>query len=198
MTWHEDGAATAAAEMMAEPHGAEAIGVYYEGLREGRWDQEFLDVVGQLDRRQGSWDLGQVYSFMRFHHAWVSGRYAACSVPVGGPPGPDADREGNAALLGTVPHYVTGDLDARQNNADEDGVLSWADDLRMTAFVADQELVDGVEAKTLDVRVKPMQVPLEVGTTKPSRSWLHMQREGGLARWPYGQDRITLWVRLHS
>jgi hypothetical protein len=196
MTWHEDAAMRAAQEFMTKPHGGEAIGVYYQGLAEGRWDNNFLDVVGQSDARRGTWDVGQVYSFAQFHTAWISGEYAACYVPVGGTPGPDADRAGNAALAAVAREPFVIEVDQQQNNADQDGRVSWSEALRMTAFVPDQELIDGQDAKVYDVKVGPQSIPLEIGTTLPSRTWLHMQRDGGVVRWPYGQDRLTVFVRL--
>jgi hypothetical protein len=33
-------------------------------------------------------------------------------------------------------------------------------------------------------------IPLEIGHTDASRTWLHLVESGALARWPYGSTRL--------
>lgn len=198
MTAHEDAAQQAGLDMMSRPDGPEALGVYYEGLREGRWPRKYLDVIGQDGSRAGAWDLGQMTSFAYFHAEWMAGGFGCVELGLVDPPGGDADRVGNAAKLADLPDPFVAHVDMTQNNADQDGFLEWTDQIFLHVSTGEPEPHPGggEQPRMTKTWVKPRTVPLEIGTTKPSRTWLHMQREGAVARWPYGHDRITVFVNL--
>ena len=39
---------------------------------------------------------------------------------------------------------------------------------------------------------EPTFMPLEIGHTNPETTVWHLAETGGIARWPYGHDKITL------
>jgi hypothetical protein len=79
--------------------------------------------------------------------------------------------------------------------ADSDGHLGWKGDITLSLYACN------LEAASCDSRcihgkvvVGPQNVPLEVGFTEYSTTMGHLLLEGGVARWPYGQNMITLLV----
>lgn len=96
-------------------------------LREGRWPDEYVDAIGQhheLDA--GSWPEEQVAAFIEAHMLIVGGSVAEVSVATWGEPLPDADREGNAALLRNLPHPFTAEVELKQHMQEGDGWLNWS------------------------------------------------------------------------
>jgi hypothetical protein len=184
-------------DFMTTKDGAAAVQVYVQGLDEGRWTEEYLERVGQY-RRGGleRWPLEQIAVFAHIHSALMSGDVTEVEISTRGIPGPDSDRAGNAAKVAHLPGPFTAFVDQSQNHADSDGYLSWDEPIKMEKSL-NVSFTDGVHGKQpvmCIVELPPGSVPLEIGTTKPSRTYLHMRMDGGVARWPYGHDRITLFV----
>ena len=153
--------------------------------------------IGQTQRRPAYWPLEQVSAFIKVHAGLMSGQYARVEVSVGYTPGPDADRAGNAAKLRGVHHLFQAELDMRQHGADCDGSFSWGSPIEVNKSSGLGLVTScGTAPVNMGMTVAPGAVPLEVGTTKPSRTYLHLQQDGGLARWAYEDDRIGLLVNV--
>ncbi|MEV0982317.1 hypothetical protein [Streptomyces sp. NPDC049915] len=159
----------------------------------------YVAAVGQMHRAEpGQWPVHQVAAFLDIHAAVGAGRYALVEVEVAAAPRPDADRDVNAAALKDLPDPFSAELDLDQNAADEDGTISWKDAITAvrSTSVAFSAGCQKSEPVTAPVLVRPSRIPLEVGTTMPSRTLMHLEQDGGVARWAYGSTDLYLLLNL--
>jgi hypothetical protein len=182
-----------------EPTAAALVRTRNRLARGGHFSVGFVDAVGQLHRKApGRWPVHQVAAFLNVHAEVGAGEYAIAQVEVGATPRPDADRDGNAAALADLPWPFAAHLDMGQNAADEDGTLTWAQDIVVTrsSGVPFTAGCRRPESLTIPTIVQPFQIPLEVGTTLPSRTLLHLEEDGGVARWAYGSTDLYVLLNL--
>jgi hypothetical protein len=159
----------------------------------------FVTAIGQIHRRTPDlWPVHQVAAFLDIHAAVGAGRYAMVQVEVGTPPRPDAERAANTAALAHLPEPFTADLDVDQNAADEDGTVAWSQHIVVTRStgVPYTAACAAPESLTIPTTVQSFRVPLEVGTTMPSRTLLHLEEDGGVARWAYGSTDLYVLLNL--
>lgn len=124
---------------------------------------------------------GQVVMIAAVRRAVAEGLVAIARFPVGRTPSRDRDAEANAGVLTTaLPGCPTVAPD-RGPGARNDG--TWA-------FPGGERQLN--DRATL--RVSALCVPLEIGGTDASRTFLHLAEDGCVARWPYGSDEVTLLV----
>lgn len=64
-----------------------------------------------------------------------------------------------------------------------DGFLNWDKDVIF------------YDSKGNENIIKENSIPLEVGYTNPFTTFMHLERDGGVARWPYESDEILLFVK---
>jgi hypothetical protein len=194
---HEDMAENMLDNFMGTPDGALALQVYYAGLKAGRWGRFYRESIHQ-GRWAGGLPLEQIAAFAHFHSEVMSGCIAAVGIETDyESPGPDSDRAGNAARLTGLPWPFVAEVDPGQHQADNDGYLKWIEPIQAEASTGTPFTRAGgrIEPRQITRTIPPGRVPLEIGTTRASVSLLHVIREKGLARWPYGHDRISLFVR---
>lgn len=140
----------------------------------------------------------QVAAFAAVHSLIDSGKVAVVEVDTGSPPGADKEREANAAALADLPHPFTCSVDMSQHNAAGDGMITWTEPIRVTlATGLIERLPDGSAGPVaLYSVVPPGRAPLEIGSSHPSRTWLHLREDGAVARWPYGHSCVRLFLNL--
>lgn len=169
-------------------------------LHEGAYNRQLIAWVGQTQRDPAYWPSHQVAALTNVLDGLACGRIVRRRIPLGEMPGPDADRQGNAARLRNVPAPFHAHLDMSQNGADCDGTLSWDRPVNLWRAlgvrVLHQEGLYGSLHAPFEVR--PWRVPLEVGYTLPSRTAAHLLLEGAVARWAYEDDEICLLLDLGS
>lgn len=164
------------------------------------------DALGQVHRSEPArWPMEQVAAFAYVHAGFVAGSYGA--VVLGGPqtrggPGRDRDREYNASKLASLYGPFSAVVDLDQHNADDDGTLSWNEPIKCDRST-DVSFLDpcpgaGMRRLIMPVAVAPRSVPLEIGSSSPSRTMWHLIQDGAVARWPYGADFITLFVSFND
>jgi hypothetical protein len=183
-----------------DSRGASIIPECMERIRTGCWDRDYLDAVGQLPWGGPSkWPRHQVAAFARIHIALMSGEVADVLIDVGYTPFPDVERDANAAALTGLPGPFIAHVDKTQTNADQDGWLEWSAPItiRRSAGVAYYpSAVDGATPVTIPQIIPPGRVPLEIGSSPPSRTSLHLIEDRGIARWPY--DATWIWLSVSS
>lgn len=197
-TLHEDTFLEGVKEWDSDPEKAAIIPIYTEGLRTGRWPRDYLDAIGQIYRIGPSrWPRHQVAAFAQMHGYLMSGLVAQVEINVGRTPYPDVERDSNALALANLPTPFVAHLDRTQQNADEDGWLEWCSPITVNRSIGAAyyaSATDGPEPILMRQIIPPGRVPLEVGNTLPSRTWLHTHAERGVARWPYEATWIRLFV----
>lgn len=209
MTVHEGLARQLLANIISDPRATATLAevrsrlVAQPGAPDG-FDVGYADAIGQVHMSTPSkWPMEQVAALARVHAGIVAGTYGM--IRIGGPlleagPGRDADRKGNASKLLELHGPFSAEVDLEQNNADDDGTLSWDEPARIerssgTSFIGPCSRV-GMKRILMPATIEPWSVPLEIGSSSPSRTLLHLVEEGGAARWPYGADWITLFINF--
>jgi hypothetical protein len=130
MTVHEDAAERVLKDFLGHPATAELLASTHLRLASGELMDDGVAHIGQTHRVARSWSSAQVAAYLQVHVWLMDGTVAHVPIRVGRgsskeTPGPDADREGNAAKLAQVNGPFTAGLDIWQNGADQDGTLSW-------------------------------------------------------------------------
>lgn len=199
-TIHERGAYAVLDRMLTlEPTAAALVRTRNRLAAGDHFTPGFVSAVGQIHRKDlpARWPVHQVAAFLDIHAGVGAGRYAIVQVEVGTAPRPDAQRAANARALADLPEPFTAELDLAQNAADEDGMVAWSEDIVATRStgVAYTACCTARESLTIPTVLRPCSVPLEVGTTMPSRTLLHLEEDGGVARWAY--DSTDLYVLLN-
>jgi len=166
------------------------------GLREERWGKEYAEAIGQSSMYGTEWPMEQLAAFAYVHALIYGGHVATIGIATAGTPRPDREREANAATLARLPHPFSADVDAHQHNDPGDGTLRWDCPIRVHAATGliDRRGDGSTSPIGLQFQIPPGWVPLEIGSTMPSRTFAHLNLGTGVARWPYGHSRIRLLV----
>lgn len=198
ITIHESAAQAVLQKWMATPSGVKAIHNYATGLQKGRWSTAYRDAIGQPHFHRRDWPLHQVLAFAWMHTAICHGDIVQVDIGLGSGPLRDSRRTENATELSVMPEPFVAWVDPDQNMADQDGILEWTGEIIADLAVMSERTPDH-RPVTREFTVAPSSAPLEIGSTLPSRSMLHMIQEGALARWPYGSDgiRLFIWISEH-
>jgi hypothetical protein len=198
VTIHEDAARVLLEELQADPVSASTLAQMTASLYEGAYSRQLIAWVGQTQRDAAYWPAHQVAALTHVLDGLAYGRIVRRRIPVGATPGPDADREGNAAKLEGVKTPFHVELDMSQNGADCDGVLSWDEPVNLWRALGVRVLHEKGIYGSLHApfEVRPWNVPLEVGYTLPSRTAAHLMMEGAVARWAYDENEICLLLDL--
>ncbi|MFH9420643.1 hypothetical protein [Streptomyces sp. NPDC017529] len=118
----------------------------------------------------------------------MEGLLAVAPIDVGVKPKRDSERQANQAALDRLAEGISATVDADQRGADYDGTARWS-----VALHGDYNNPN--TNKSLPGDIAPGWAPLEIGNTDASSVLLHLARFGSVARWPYGQDILTV---LHT
>jgi hypothetical protein len=208
-TLHEEAAATLLESLMKTKDGIKILAHHHRWLRElkEQGHQDYLDCIGQYHwKGSRDTDSAQLASCYAVHYRLISPYMTSQSaVETRETPHPDARRRENGAILTNLhPPYVAEVYQYQDDPSRGDGILRWTQPIRVLTST-DTSLI--IERRTKTCREKdlildmmrtlpPGQVPLEIGYTKASKTLFHLLHDGGVARWPYGQQEIRLWVTL--
>lgn len=198
MTVHEDAAQVLLEERQADPESASMLAKMSASLYGGTYSRQLIGWVGQTQRDPAYWPPHQVAALMDVLDGLAYGRIVRRRIPIGETPGPDADRQGNAARLRNLDTPFQASLDMSQNGADSDGMLSWDEPVNFWRALGVRALhQQGIYGSLhAPFEVRPWRVPLEVGYTLPSRTLMHLAVEGAVARWAYEDDEVCLLLDL--
>ncbi|MFE4263305.1 hypothetical protein [Streptomyces sp. NPDC056883] len=196
-TFHQQAAQGVLDKYLEDPEAAKALSEARTDIRAGRrFSRRGLEDVGQIHRipHPGEWPFEQMACFLDIHVMAGAGSLVRFRIDVGATPLPDAARVENAALLAA---RAGADVDAfeiwvdqKQNKADADGTLTLVREVESTrssgeGFLQGPALCRSGPCTTsveMPVTLRPFTVPLEIGTTMPSRTLAHIVRDGGVAR----------------
>lgn len=161
-------------DLLSEPGALEVYANLRRRMRAGDF-KPIVDVVTQ--RWRGTYDLYVAYGFGQIYAGICARRITITPISLNATPSEDAPIEKNQAKLAGLPSPFKATL--RPGKEDDDGNLAWDE----TIFIGEH---------TLD----PKSVPLEVGYTRPLTTLWHLHHERGLARWPYGHEKLWLLLSL--
>mgnify|MGYP001594389518 CR=1 FL=1 len=184
-TFHEDAVDARVEQMLlTEPLAGAVLADTRKRMHEGFWSQWYVDFFVQHHR--SGYTLEDAFVFGQMHAAVCLGQLALVRIRVGTTPAADAQLQINQQRLAKLPHPFEAVVHcAHGGGADDDGGLFWSTDIRLERFFRNEDRVEvfGVPENG---------APLEIGTTKSSRSFLHLALRGALARWAYGSEDIWL------
>jgi hypothetical protein len=201
-TIHEQAADVALSSILSDPEGAAEFARVRADLKAGRrFKASYVDTIGQIFRSsRNNWPLNQVAAFVCVFAGRHVGNYGQIRIGRVPSPQPDRCRAENAAAVADLPGPFRAVVDVDQNCADQDGYLEWDEPILVERTVAASLLPscprDYAERLIMPHHIGPGRVPLEIGYTMPSRTLCHLDIDGGVARWPYDADVITLFVNL--
>lgn len=199
-TVHEIAAQNLCEKVLAKPGGVSLITSFVQGLKEGRWSTPYIDAIGQSFRGSPrTWDPAQIIAFMETHSRICRGAVAQCVIGIGKQPLRDNARIENQVILADLPHPFTAVVPEAQGHGDPDGLLEWSEAIICDVTTGEVETLPGGQTRIATEQriLPPGQAPLEIGTTLPSRTLLHMC-DGGVARWPYRSETVRLFVNLED
>lgn len=156
--------------------------------------QRYLDMVANgtcpawlsdfLRQGRERWSIYDGYALYLLSGWWFNGLISFAHVRVGVGPAADKMVEENNARLAALPAEFRAEFVPMVGSSYcDDGAFEWVKPLALEVFV------DGA------VRIyehEPWSLPLEVGRTLASRTLLHIEQSGGVARWPYGSRHIIV------
>ena len=172
--------------LLSRPGGGELLTTAENSVQTGKWDGDFLAAVGYGGRMR----LEQLFITAWVHNKLMTGELFTVKVRAATTPHLDRCRQENMDAVRDLPEPFYAEVDPSQKCADSDGDLWWTEPI-----VASQTCwPDDDHSQNQSVLIRPFSVPLEVGSTKPSRTSMHIREERGVARWPYGTDWITIFV----
>lgn len=159
-------------------------------LETGFYDIDYVDMILQHHTRERI-TLTDAYWFLQIHTLLGHGDVVFGRWSLGAAPHADAAISANTAILARLHSRtpLTAVYQPRRGAVGDigDGTISWR-----APLLLGQRLVDG---QVFEHTCSPRSVPLEVGTTRSTTTMLHLQREGGVARWPYGNSWLSILVR---
>ena len=80
-----------------------------------------------------------------------------------------------------------------------DGMIRWTEPIEVSVATGLIEIAKGEERPgpiALHYQVPPGEAPLEIGSSLPSRTMLHLLDGGKVARWPYRHSEFRLFINL--
>jgi len=165
-----------------EPKLGPVVCDYYLKLRSGFFGRSY--ILGQY-ASQRPLDMIDAYVFSLLHTWWMENKIVWCQIYAGAEPNRDSDIEGNQAILDGLGEGFHAEFWGQL--CDSDGTLWWDGALTLdnvSSYAGRRECSVFVKHKN--------QIPLEVGTTTFDRTLWHLGQQQFVARWPYGDDWISV------
>jgi hypothetical protein len=180
-TIHEFAANEAVGKVLENPVEAQCLFEILAKMQSREWGF-WQDVIVQ----KAPWkhyELTDAYCFGQVQYLIVQNELITASINLHKKPPSDRRLESINDLLSTLPRSFRGE--ARGGPGDNDGYVAWSNS---ELFAQETELGPAREM------IPPMRLPLEVGYTLGSKTMHHIWLEKGVARWPYGCERLMLLV----
>jgi hypothetical protein len=155
------------------------------------YSRDVVDATFQKWERDLEITLIDAFGFMHVWSYYLRGDLACCSVPLPSGPGRDRELAFNQSILDQLPKGFQATFSperGRGANSDgsftiEKGIGLWRNFWKEEASDLNEEPWFFAEDHT---------IALEVGTTSVSKTLEHLRRGRGVARWPYGYNKIIV------
>lgn len=165
-------------------------------LRNGFFDSKWVNMFIQDDYMGRKFDIIDGYIWAALWHDLAMGEMLVTFIDVGECPGPDKGEKNKRvldelgkqtykSLVDGAPLRISASWDG--SNHIGDGDLKWSPEMIF-------DKLHNSNPESL-VTIPSRSVPLEVGSTKLTTTFWHLNMSRGLARWPYGSTEIGIFVR---
>lgn len=162
-------------------------------LKGGFYAQEVVDAAFQKWERDQQITMIDAFGFACLWYYYLSGDIACCTVPL--PSGPHADREIelNQAVLDQLPSgFVATFIPEHGRGADNDGTFLIENGIGLQRIFKKEGRTESWFAESDHT------LALEVGTTSVSKTLYHLRARNGVARWPYGYEKIIVLAGVRT
>jgi hypothetical protein len=184
-----------AVKMLKNPKGIKQI----DSSRALRKNTEWAWLTNAFGQPFAGWDPGQLAYLYRLYEFWVMGELAITRLPIDCAPYGDRQRQANQAALnalellstpeGYFPGFSAWVNPDQKTSGYGDGQLRWEQPIEMGIRIP------GEPYQACGLAKPPISgVPLEIGSTDTTTSYMHLLQGVGLARWAYGSTSVILMV----
>ena len=172
-------------EIGNSPENLKSLGILISRYNNGEWAQSFVNCIYQYSRydKPDLYDKFILFQTIQSLEGRAVNHYVAFQVDVGECPYPDKAIESNNKVLSKLKQPFEANFVG--GTQDSDGVFSWSRPIHVP-------VLDGSDVKWLLVDAET--VPLEVGYNSSTKFDLYMKSSGGIARWPYDSNYITIFI----
>jgi hypothetical protein len=164
-----------------DPEWYVVLGQKMKLMQKGAWPECLIDCIYQY-----SWhhepDIFDAWVFLNVY-ALLDKDLAVFQIPIGVEPYPDKEFARNHAALADLPSPFRGTFVGGTQGCD--GMIEWITPVHATVRY-------GSEIRWVIVR--PHSLQLEVGTNSSGKFWDALINHGGVARWPYEQSYVTVFL----
>lgn len=174
-------------QMAVSPVYASTICRYLRQLRNGYWEQWYVNAIFQQWAGRPRPSIYDAHCFSQVHSMLMCGDILTATVDMHEEPYPDCRIEDNDEALSKMSPIFYGRFWG--GKSESDGYFGWKKPL-----VMGQQTPEGIFRDIIDAR----RVPLEVGYTRAEITIKHLAEARGLARWPYGSKFIHLLVLVND
>ncbi len=155
------------------------------------YSSDVVDAAFQKWERDQRITLIDAFGFALIWAHYLSGDIACCSVPLPHLPGADREIKHNQSILDQLPGGFRAEFSPEKGRgADDDGLFTIEKGIGLYRTFWDKD--------TDEEREEPWffkedhTIALEVGTTAVSKTLYHLRHRHGVARWPYGYNKIVV------
>ncbi|GGQ25214.1 hypothetical protein GCM10010140_64410 [Streptosporangium pseudovulgare] len=154
-------------------------------------------IVSAMGQPFGGWDSEADAVLWYLLRLFITGELLVAHVPLGMGPSRDKERRRNQKVLDEAlsRQGIVACVDQEQQGAGYDGHIHLLSGWRARRLWFEVEK-DSFRFRSLSETIGPLAenggIPLEIGYTDPTRTFMHLREYGGVVRWPYGSDGLYL------
>jgi len=152
--------------------------------------RDVVDAAFQKWERDKEITLFDAFGFALVWAYYHCGDIAYCTVPLPSGPGPDREITHNQSILDQLPKGFRAEYSPeRGRGADDDGTFTIERNIGLWRTFRTGEHEQREETWFFK---EDHTIALEVGTTSVSKTLYHLRCGRGVARWPYGHNKIIV------
>lgn len=166
-----------------DPEEAAAAYTVLAKMRNGEYDQDFVDIVVQ--KMRNDYDITDAFYFGKVLAGYMKGEIYTIAIEIEDVPSKDSQIEKNQEKLNKLPYpFKAKFLPVQGAGMNSDGDLSWEENV---------ELLNNFEKQ---LKLGNSIIPLEVGFTDACTTYFHLYTYGdSMARWIYDSKKVYLLHR---
>jgi len=166
-----------------KPEEAQATYTILAKLRNGEYDQNFVDMM--MQKMDNDYDITDAFYFGKILASFAKGELFIGYVELGESPGKDNQVDKNNEKLKKLTHPFEANFSTSYGAGyNSDGIFKWKEEIVLRNYFG----------KTRTITEK--EIPLETGYTNSDTTYCHLfVYNHALARWGYNQKGINIILR---